>query len=72
MKEGHLRTRRPPRRLRWSGALADARRALSVVWRRSREPALRGAPPTSARAAWTFVGWIVVVGIAYGLMRRVG
>jgi hypothetical protein len=57
------------RRASLPGAIIRTRRALTVAWRRSREPAVRGAARTPDRTAWAFVAWIAIVGVGYALIR---
>jgi hypothetical protein len=72
MRDGWIKTRTDGPRSRWPGPWDDARRLALIAWRRSREPALRGARPIAARSAWAFVGWIALVGLAYALARGRG
>lgn len=51
------------------GAILRTRRTLTVAWRRSREPAARGAARLPDRTAWAFVIWIAIVGASYALGR---
>ncbi len=50
-------------------AVRRARCALTMAWRRSREPVARGAASPSNRVAWTFLGWITLVGLSHALAR---